>query len=475
MSGSLTLAAFIEGICPWQIERHLSQLEMPVRPIIDSREAEPGALFFALVGERVDGHDYVADAFARGAAASVVARDVDVDAPVLDLTTTQPATTPQPPLVIKVDDVLATMQRAARWWREKLNPRVVGVTGSVGKSSTKELAAQVLAQQYRVAYSKGSHNNEIGLPLTLLRMERDCEVVVQEMGMYVPGDIRFLAEIAQPDVGILTNVEPVHAERAGTIEQIALGKRELVEALPPAPEGVAILNYDDARVRAMAEHTQARVFFYGFSPEADLWAGDVEVLGLDGLRLVLHAGAISRQVTTPLLGRHSALTVLRAASVGLVEGMAWDDIVAGIEQSDAALRLVTVAGVNDTLVVDDTYNASPPSALAALDLLSELQGRKIAVLGDMLELGAYEKEGHLQVGCHAAAIVTTLVVVGELGEMIGQGAARCGLTPEQIHAAPDSTTAAAMVRELVQPGDVILVKGSRGVKMERVVEALTTI
>ena len=254
MADQLSLAKLIAGISGW----HPQIVGMPVYPVIDSREARPGAAFFALAGERVDGHDYVGDAFARGAAVAVVERDVSVDAPLVDLTKAPAASLSDAavqggPVLIKVPNVLEALQRAAGWWRRQLvGLRVLGVTGSVGKTTTKEMVARVLQNRYTVMRSQASYNNEIGLPLTLLRLDSRCERVVLEMGMYTRGDIRFLARIAQPDVGIVTNVEVVHAERAGTIDEIALAKRELIEALPPAPAGVAILNYDDPRVRAKA-------------------------------------------------------------------------------------------------------------------------------------------------------------------------------------------------------------------------------
>jgi len=295
---------------------------------------------------------------------------------------------------------------------------------------------------------------------------------VLEMGMYVRGDIRALAQIAQPQVGVLTNVEPVHAERAGSIENIALGKRELVEALPPAPTGVAILNHDDERVRAMAQATEARVFFYGFSPQADLWADEVESLGLDGIRARLHYQKERLYLRAPLLGRHSVHTVLRATALGLVEGLTWQEIAEGLRAPGAQLRLVSTAGPHGSIILDDTYNSSPPSALAALNLLEDLEGRKIAVLGDMLELGDYEEEGHLKVGCRAADVVAHLIAVGELAETLARGARLCGLPGECIHVVPDNDAAVAVLRELLQPEDVILVKGSRALQMENIVAQL---
>jgi len=458
MTQHLTLGTFVEALIDW----HPDSLEMPVYPIIDSRLARSGAVFFALPGEHVDGHDYVEDALARGAAAAVVQRDVVLATKVANLDVSDevhPMLLPGRPLLITVPDVLAAMQEAARWWRQRLGVRVIAVTGSVGKTTTKEVVAQVLSRHYEVSWSKGSFNNEIGLPLTLLELTDASERLVVELGMYVRGDIRFLADIARPDVGIVTNVEPVHAERAGSIDEIALGKLELLESLPAAPDGVAILNYDDLRVRNMAAHTQARTLLYGLSPQADLWADEVKGLGLGGLRATLHYGDDAVTVTVPLLGRHSIYGVLRGAAAGLQ----------GLEDS---LRLQVVQGADDVLIIDDVYNSSPPSALAALDLLADLDGRKVAALGDMLELGDYERDGHIQVGCRAAEVVAELVVVGDLAVMIGEGAVCCGLSSACVHAAADSEAAIDVVSSLLRPGDVILVKGSRGVKMERVVDAL---
>jgi UDP-N-acetylmuramoyl-tripeptide--D-alanyl-D-alanine ligase len=309
--------------------------------------------------------------------------------------------------------------------------------------------------------------------LTILSLDSSIDYLVVEMGMYVRGDIRSLSQIARPDVGIVTNVEPVHAERAGNLEEIALGKRELVEDLPEAPQGVAILNYDDQRVREMRTFTPARVFSYGLSPEADLWADGIESLGLDGICLRLHYRGEIISTKVPLLGRHSAHTVLRAAAAGLVEGLDWQEIIEGLRMPGSQLRLVTVRGPDDALILDDTYNSSPPSALAALNLLNELPGRKIAVLGDMLELGDYEEDGHLKVGCRTAGVVSELIAVGSLGNIIARGASLCGLAKDRIHHATDSDSAVAVLLGILQPKDVVLVKGSRGMKMETIVAAVT--
>lgn len=480
----LVLADLIEGLGG----RRPAGLEMPVKPILDSRKAEAGTVFFAFRGEKVDGHAFVADAFSRGAVAAVVDAAVPLyskplpgdlnGVSVLNLTgagtsESQGDVDLKVPVILQVADVMKGLQQAAAFWRGQFAVRVIGITGSVGKTTTKEVVARVLQRRYCVLHSTGSYNNEIGLPLTLLQLTTEHELVVLEMGMFVRGDIRSLTEIARPQIGILTNVEPVHAERAGTLENIALAKQELVEALPSAPEGLAILNYDDPRVRAMTAATQARIFTYGLDPHAQLWADEVESLGLEGIRARLHYGQESLYVRAPLLERHSVHTLLRAAAIGLALDLSWQEIVEGLQAPGAQLRLVSAPGPRGTLVLDDTYNSSPPSALAALNLLADLEGRKIAVLGDMLELGAYEEEGHLKVGCRVADVAAHLVTVGPRGALIARGARLCGMPRECVHEVGNNEEALAALLAVLEPRDVILVKGSRAMQMEGIVSALS--
>jgi UDP-N-acetylmuramoyl-tripeptide--D-alanyl-D-alanine ligase len=442
---------------------------------IDSRKVIPGSLFVALPGERVDGHDYVGDAFSRGACYALVQREVPGENLILDLrgsdfTETDPGTAL--PLVLLVDDSLQAMQQIARFWRSKLNLRVVGITGSVGKSTTKELVASVLEQRYSTLKNLGNLNNEIGLPLTILSLSEGHQRAVLEMGFYIPGEIKFLCDIAHPHVGVITNIGTVHAERAGSQEAIAEGKSELVQALPSAPEGFAILNYDDPLVRAMAEKTQAQVLYYGLSPEADLWADQVEGLGLEGIHFRLHYRRETLHLRVPLIGRHSVHTALRAAAVGLVEGLNWQEIVNGLRAGHTQLRLAAVRAESGALLLDDTYNASPQSMLAALNLLDEMDGRKVAVLGDMLELGPYEWQGHEMVGRRAAEIVDELITVGERGRMIAAAACRAGFSPHNVAELETSEQAIEFLQERLFATDIVLVKGSRGMQMDSIVTAL---
>jgi len=444
--------------------------------VIDSRQATQGSLFIALPGERVDGHDYVADAFNRGAYIALVQRDIYSDFPVLDLRTTlHPDASRCPdnvPFCVLVEDSLIGLQQIARYWRRQLDLRVIGITGSIGKSTTKEVVAAVLNQRYQTLKNPGNLNNEIGLPLTLLKAKHSHEIAVLEMGFYQLGEIAFLCDIALPQVGVITNVGTVHAERVGSQEAIARGKSELVQALPSAPDGVAILNFDDPWVREMSKETGARVFHYGLDPIADLWADGVEGLGLEGIRFRLHHRKEVLHLRVPLIGRHSVHTVLRAAAVGLVEGLTWQEIINGLRSEETQLRLMVVHAENGALILDDTYNASPESTLAALNLLDDLDGRKVAVLGDMLELGPYEKRGHEMVGARAAEIVDILITVGSRAHVIAVAARQAGLPDDAIKEVEDSQEAIIYLTENLKPTDIVLVKGSRGMKMERIVGAL---
>ena len=466
----LTLADVIEGL----LGRRQVESAQPIRRVvIDSREAGPGDLFVAFVGEHTDGHQYVVEAFKRGAVAALVERDVPVETLKYDLrsgSTLPSFRSLSLPVVLRVDQTLGALQRLAKWWRSRFKDlRVIGITGSVGKSSTKELIAAVLQQQFTLLKSEGNFNNEIGLPLTLLQLEAYHQHAVLEMGTYARGEITRLCELAQPVVGVVTMVGPVHLERLGSIEAIAEAKSELPQALPA--NGVAILNYDDERVRAMADVTKARVLTYGLDPAADLWADDIVSEGLEGIHFTLHYRREAFHVQVPLLGRHSVHTSLRATAVGLAEGMAWDTILEGLQDRRAALRLIAVPGPKGSTILDDTYNASPASMIAALNLLSELSGRKIAVLGDMLELGDYEDEGHRLVGLRTLDVADVLVTVGTLGRLMAIEAIQNGMPRDRVQMCETNDEAIAYLDRAIQSDDTILVKGSRGLHMEDIVSA----
>lgn len=445
--------------------------------VIDSREVVPGSLFVALPGERVDGHAFLADAAARGARAALVQRSqaagIALDRPtaLIDPGADLPAEADSAAmLLIAVEDTLAALQRLAAYYRGLFAPKVIGITGSVGKTSTKEVVAAVLGRRYRTLKNPRSYNNEATLPISLLQLTAADEVAVLEMGTFGPGEITLLTQIARPDIGIVTNVGPSHLERMGSLDAIARAKSELVQALPE--DGYAILNADDQRVRAMAEVTRARSFLYGLDPSADLWADEIESRGLEGISFRAHHAGESVALKLPLLGRHSVHTALAAASAGLLLGLGWDAIIAGLRDRRAQLRLLAVPGFGGATLIDDTYNASPASSLAALNLLAELEGRRIVALGDMLELGDYEQEGHRLVGRRVAQVADLLIVIGRRAAWIAEEAASAGMPRERILRAASNDEVIALLRERMQPGDYVLVKGSRGAAMEGIVAAL---
>ena len=453
--------------------------------VVDSRMAGPESLFVALRGERTDGHLYIADAFARGAGVAIAEERATVSiesvagAQAVFVRAGQPLPpgTLALPLVFLVPDSLTGLQEVAGHWRSRMDAVTVGITGSVGKTTTKEIVANVLAQRYTTLRSEGNLNNEIGLPLTLLKLTPDHQRVVLEMGMYAPGEITRLCELARPRIGVVTNVGPTHLERLGTIDRIAQAKSELPRALPPAEEGgVAILNADDPLVLAMAGVTQARVVTYGLNPESHLWADEIESRGLEGIRFRCHYGGESFHIRLPMLGRHSVHTALRGAAVGLVDGLSWAEVLAGLHEERGQLRLMVVSGLRDTLLIDDTYNASPDSMLAALNLLEEIANtahRAIAVLGDMRELGAYEEAGHRLVGGRAAQMATKLITVGPRARWSADEALACGMSQVDVYPVASNVDAVAVLQGMMRPGDIVLVKGSRAAAMEAIVDALS--
>ncbi len=468
----LRLADIIEALTEMRPSARTAEIPLAV---IDSRQAEEGALFIAIPGENVDGHDFLSDAFTRGASFALVEKDISKEFDLLDLRSAlsqEDIAELNTPLCLRVENTIAALQEIARFWRAKLDLRVIGITGSVGKSTTKELAAKALRQKYSTLKNFGNLNNEIGLPLTILGLRADHERAILEMGFYVPGEIDFLCQIAKPQVGVITNIGTVHAERAGSQEAIARGKAELVQALPPAPEGVAILNYDDIWVREMAKMTKARVFFYGLSHEADLWADEVEGLGLDGIRFRLHYKNETLHVHLPLIGQHSVHTALRTAAICLIEGLTWQDILKGLRAGRAQLRLLVVRSKCGALLLDDTYNASPASMQAALNLLGEMEGKHIAVLGDMLELGQYEGQGHEMIGMRAAEVADILLTLGTRAKTIAKSARTVGMPENAIFEFDEADSLIAWLKENLRAENTVLIKGSRGLRMDRITMAL---
>lgn len=457
-------------------DHNSTPLDVPISSVvIDSRQATKGSLFIALPGERVDGHNYVQAAFDKGAILAFVNQDMPEMHQTLDLRTGH--VDPEEfdltlPITLRVENTLSALQILATYWREKHPVRTIGITGSVGKTSTKELTASLLSQKFNILKNPGNRNNEIGLPLTLLELESCHEFAVLEMGFYVPGEIRTLCDIAHPHVGVVTNIGTVHAERAGSQEIIAKGKAELVESLPQAPEGVAILNMDDPWVQRMTEMTRASVFSYGITESADLIASEIEIHNLDGLSCTLTYQGNHHPIHSPLLGEFSVYTILCATAVALTEGLDWDVIETGLSLSQNDLRMRQFSLPNGAVILDDTYNASPTSTIAALKLLHGLSGRRVAILGDMLELGPYEQSGHQSVGAFAATAADLLIFVGKRSQAAAEAAIRTGFSENHLQWYPDSNQAAKPAVGIIQKGDVVLIKGSNSMRMDKIIAAL---
>jgi UDP-N-acetylmuramoyl-tripeptide--D-alanyl-D-alanine ligase len=432
----------------------------------DARKIQPGDLYIAVKGEKFDGNEFTPDAAARGAAAALVSRAWADSHPAIEL-----------PLIV-VEDTIVALQHWARWRRDRLDVTVIGVTGSIGKTSAKESIAAVLGQTRRVYKSPGSYNNEIGLPNSLLEAPDDTEVMVLEMGgAYAFGELTLLAGIAEPQVGVVTNVYPVHLERMGTIEAIAETKSELVRALPS--DGIAVLNGDDERVLAMAGKTSARVVTYGLGEHNEVRADSVTTDGLKGTSFWLTIAGERFFVKVPFVGAHGIQVALVALAVGHAFGMHISEMLAGLQDPGTQVRLLFAPGPNGAELIDDTYNASTPSVLSALGLLADVPARRrIAVLGEMRELGRISEDEHRVVGRRAGAIVDLLITYGDRARVVAEEAKVMSGTERSIpvHSFPEGEKDAIvrLLRSELAAGDVVLVKGSRGLQMETIVQALRT-
>ncbi|MFQ5878615.1 MAG: UDP-N-acetylmuramoyl-tripeptide--D-alanyl-D-alanine ligase [Dehalococcoidia bacterium] len=424
------------------------------RVVVDSRQASGGDLFVALAGEHLDGHDFITEAVERGAAGVLAQRP--------------PQGLAEGVAIFQVTDTLFALQLLARRRLAQNLVKVIAITGSVGKTTCKELTAAVLSRRYAVLGSQANLNSEVGLPISLLELTPGHQRAVLEMAMYQRGDIRFLCEMTRPQIGVVTNVGPSHMERLGSLEAIALAKAELPESLPS--NGFAILNGDDPLAAAMAQRTSAGVILYGTSPGCTVRAEDVASHGLEGISFRLRLGRRQAPVRLPLPGRHNLHNALAAAAVALADGMPLAEVAEALSAAPVPSRIRVAPGHNGSTIIDDTYNASPASMLAALDLLKEMPGRAIAFLGDMRELGPYHYEGHRHVGQRAAQVADVIYAVGEGGGIVGQAAREVGHPMVRFFA--DKETAAQALRQRLRPGDFVLVKASRAMAFETVVEHL---
>ncbi len=425
--------------------------------VIDSRLVKENYLFFATVGERVDGHDYINKAFASGAVAAIC-QHIPENAE---------------GTCIVVEDTFLALKQIAKFYRENLDVKVVGITGSVGKTSTKEFIASVLARKYNVLKTEGNFNNEVGLPLTVLKIRDEHEVAVLEMGISDFGEMTRLSEIAQPDVCVITNIGQCHLEQLGDRDGVLRAKTEVFAHLKE--NGTACLFGDDDKLQRISQVNGKKPVFYGMQTSADVYATDVLNKGLYGSECRIHAGDIEIDAKIPLPGRHMVYNALAATAVGITLGLTGEEIGAGIGAAEAVKGRSHLIHTNKYTIIDDCYNANPVSMKAAVDLLGEAITRKVAVLGDMFELGENEKALHRRVGEYAAKQrIDVLVCVGTLSREMYEGAVNGTEDNQDMQAFYFTTLEECLlgIGEILQPEDAVLVKASHGMHFEHLVEQL---
>lgn len=434
----------------------------------DSRTVEPGALFVAFVGEHVDGHRYLEDAVASGARALLITCGSDGIDSVLESASRRDVA------IVRVSDALAAVQSLARHHRERLFCPVIGVTGSTGKTTTKEFVTSVLGTRRKVVATRGNRNNELGVPLTVMDARADTDVLVVEMAMRGRGQIAELCHIARPTIGLVTNIGMSHIELLGSQEAIVSAKAELVGAIPE--EGVVFLNGDDAFSETLALSSRAPVVRYGLGEGCDVRAVEIELDGESRASFKILSADVSVPVSLAVPGRHNVYNALAAAAIAMHLGLEPDDIALGLAKASAGeMRMQSFTSACGIHVINDAYNANPTSMRAAIETLAGMSTaeRRIAVLGDMAELGSLTELAHFRIGEEVAVLpIDVLVTVGERASRIADGARARGMDPRTIRPCATADEASEVLDDLLEPDDVVLVKGSRVMGLERVVEGI---
>lgn len=433
----------------------------------DSREVGSQDLFVAFKGDHFDGHDFVEQAIRQGAIGALIESGSEAASSLKSRRGSSP-------FVLGVPDALLAYQQLATYHRSRFQIPIVAVTGSNGKTTTKEMVARVLEERWKILVTEGNLNNRIGVPHTLLRLTPRHEAAVVEMGVDHKGQTTRLAEITRPTIGLITNIGPDHLEFFGTMEASAEAKGELIDLL--GPEDAAVLNADDPYFGYLASRARCRVVSFGLSPTALVRATDVQpdAKGMT-FRLTLPGRVRPTPVTLPAYGFHNLSNALAAAAVGYLCELSGAKIAQGLLHFRPATMRSQVERLGGITVINDCYNANPASMKAAVDVLVELGAgtHTVAVLGDMLELGAQSSAFHREIGAHVAAGgITSLMACGAFGRTIAEGARTAGMTDDRIAECVDAQQAATRVLSMAHPGDVVLVKGSRGMRMEQVVDAL---
>lgn len=427
----------------------------------DSRKILGGELFLPIVGEKFDGHTFIRDTLAAGAAGAITHQkptgDMDVKDKVLILT----------------DDTMKALRKLATWYRNEFRIPFVGITGSVGKTSTKDMVAAILEEKYRVLKTQGNFNNEIGVPLTIFNLDGNHEVGVVEMGMSGFGEIRRLTSIVKPQIAILTNIGLSHIEKLGSRENILRAKLEILEGLDP--NGLVIINGDDGLLSGTRGLLKFRTIYYGMEEENDLRAYNIMSSGERGTYFDIMIQGKEYRVHVPVPGLHHVLNALAAIAAGLELKVPMERIISGIAHFSLGNMRQNIMVHNGCKIINDAYNASPNSMEAAINVLRDIRGsgRTMAILGDMLEMGDWAQGAHNEVGRFAfSAGIDYIITVGDLARNIAKGAKEAGMSPNRVYSFDTNEVAAQFLKKMIGQGDVILVKGSRGMKMEEIVNLL---
>ena len=420
----------------------------------DSRQAEKGCLFVAIPGERVDGHDFIPSVFEKGALAVISERELE---------------NPAGPY-IQVESSLEAVKGIAAYYREQLDIKVVGITGSVGKTSTKEVIASVLAQKYNVLKTLGNFNNELGLPLTVFRLRDEHQVAVLEMGISHFGEMHRLAKIARPDICVITNIGQCHLEFLKNRDGVLRAKTEIFDFMKE--DGSIVLNGDDDKLAQIQEAKGIRPIFFGTESGRSVYADHIENLGLKGVQCRIHVDDKSVSVRIPIPGHHMVMNALAAAAVGHQLGLTMEEIKAGIEQLEAVSGRFHIIENGILQIIDDCYNANPVSMKASLDVLCDAKGRRVAILGDMGELGENEAQLHAEVGAHASGNhIDLLICTGTVSSHMAEAAVADGGCGEVLQV-PTLDALLTCLPSLIEPDDTVLVKASHFMHFEKVVEKL---
>lgn len=439
----------------------------------DSRTIRNGELFIPIKGERFDGHDYIEHAFRSGASGTVTERDI------VEIIKSDNGTDFGKKTIIKVDDTLKALKNLASYYRQKFKIPFIGITGSVGKTGTKDMISCILMQEYNVLKTEGNFNNEIGLPLTIFNLEPYHEVAVLEMGMSSIGEISSLTSIVHPRIAVITNIGMSHIEKLGSRQNILKAKMEILEGVPR--DGLVVLNGDDNLLYGLKGFLNKHTVYYGMDEGLDYQAYNIQNAGESGVYFDISIKGKEYKIHVPIPGVHNIYNALAALVVGIEMGVSIDGIIEGIRLFTPGKMRLNIISYNEIKIINDTYNANPQSMEAALKVLKDINNingnspkKRIAVLGDMLELGEWAYDAHFNLGKFSVSLgIDYIITVGQDGKNIAKGALEAGAGHEKVKSFSNNTEVLEFLKGFISSGDVILVKGSRGMKMEEIVLNLT--